>query len=50
MDQEAFADYLTFVSTPAPRTMFAGITKLAPAECLRVTPDGQIEVGATGRR
>ncbi len=44
MDREAFADYLTFVSTPAPRTMFAGISKLAPAEYLRVTPDGRTEV------
>ena len=43
MDRDAFADYLTFVSTPAPRTMFEGIHKLAPAEYLRVGPDGSVE-------
>jgi asparagine synthase (glutamine-hydrolysing) len=42
MDLGAFSDYLTFVSTPAPRTMFAGINKLAPAECARITPDGRM--------
>lgn len=44
MDRDAFADYLTFVSTPAPRTMFEGVRKLAPAEYARVRPDGRIEV------
>src|SRR5205823_9858526 len=32
LDAEAFYHYLTFVCTPAPLTMFAGIRKLAPAE------------------
>ncbi|MDQ3103593.1 MAG: asparagine synthase (glutamine-hydrolyzing), partial [Actinomycetota bacterium] len=43
MDRDAFADYLTFVSTPAPQTLFEGVLKLAPAECARITPDGRIE-------
>lgn len=42
MDEAAFSDYLTFVSTPSPRTMFAGVRKLAPAECARITPDGRM--------
>ena len=32
LDEEAFVHYLTFVCTPAPLTLFAGIRKLAPAE------------------
>src|SRR4051812_24281104 len=30
LDVEAFHHYLTFVATPAPLTMFAGVRKLAP--------------------
>ena len=40
LDEEAFHHYLTFVCTPAPMTMFAGIRKLAPAERMLVRPDG----------
>ena len=40
LDVEAFYDYLTFVCTPAPATMFAGIRKLAPAERMTVGADG----------
>lgn len=40
LDVESFAHYLTFVSTPAPATMFAGISKLAPAERMVVRADG----------
>jgi asparagine synthase (glutamine-hydrolysing) len=40
LDVSAFHDYLTFVCTPAPSTMFAGISKLAPAERLTVGIDG----------
>jgi asparagine synthase (glutamine-hydrolysing) len=43
MDEEAFHHYLTFVSTPAPLTMFAGIRKVAPAERLIVHADGRVE-------
>lgn len=40
LDEEAFFHYLTFVCTPAPLTMFAGIRKLAPAERMTVRADG----------
>lgn len=43
LDEEAFADYLTFGFTPPPRTMFAGISKLAPGELMTVTAGGEIE-------
>src|SRR6202035_5864153 len=42
LDVEAFHDYLTFVCTPAPSTMFAGISKLSPAERVTVAMDGKI--------
>jgi len=42
LDVGAFHDYLTFVCTPAPSTMFAGIGKLAPAERVTVGADGNI--------
>jgi asparagine synthase (glutamine-hydrolysing) len=40
LDVDAFHDYLTFGFTPPPRTMFAGISKLAPAERMLVRADG----------
>jgi len=42
LDVEAFHDYLTFVCTPAPSTMFAGISKLSPAERMTVSAAGDI--------
>jgi asparagine synthase (glutamine-hydrolysing) len=42
LDVTAFSDYLTFVCTPAPSTMFAGISKLSPAELMTVNADGDI--------
>jgi asparagine synthase (glutamine-hydrolysing) len=42
LDVQAFHDYLTFVCTPAPSTMFAGIGKLSPAERVTVRSDGNI--------
>src|SRR4051812_20916004 len=42
LDEEAFFHYLTFICTPAPSTMFAGIKKLAPAERMVVKADGTI--------
>ena len=42
LDEEAFHHYLTFVCTPAPLTMFKGISKLAPAERMLVKADGRI--------
>jgi asparagine synthase (glutamine-hydrolysing) len=43
LDEEAFGHYLTFVSTPAPLTMFKGVSKLAPAERMVVSPDGSVK-------
>jgi asparagine synthase (glutamine-hydrolysing) len=43
LDEEAFFQYLTFVCTPAPLTMFRGIHKLAPAERMTVRADGSVE-------
>jgi asparagine synthase (glutamine-hydrolysing) len=42
IDFEAFLHYLTFVSTPAPLTLFAGIRKLRPGTLLRVDRRGGI--------
>jgi asparagine synthase (glutamine-hydrolysing) len=42
LDLEAFHHYLTFVATPAPMTMFSGISKLAPAERMIVREDGSV--------
>ena len=33
-------DYLSMLSVPAPQTMFAGVQKLRPAECLLIGCDG----------
>ena len=43
LDEEALADYLTFAFTPPPRTMYRGISKLAPAERMVVRADGSVE-------
>ncbi|HWG56382.1 MAG TPA: asparagine synthase (glutamine-hydrolyzing) [Gaiellaceae bacterium] len=42
LDEESFFDYLTFAAPPAPRTMFAGISKLRPAERMTVRADGSV--------
>jgi asparagine synthase (glutamine-hydrolysing) len=42
LDEEAFYHYLTFVCTPAPLTMFKGISKLSPGERMLVRADGSI--------
>lgn len=42
LDEEAFSHYLTFMCTPAPLTLFAGIRKLAPSQRMIVRPDGSI--------
>ena len=43
LDEEAFGHYLTFIATPAPQTMFAGIDKMAPAERMTIRADGSTE-------
>jgi asparagine synthase (glutamine-hydrolysing) len=40
VDPVALAHYLTFVAVPAPRTLFAGVSKLAPGHTMLVTRDG----------
>jgi len=40
VNEEALQDYLSFLTVPAPNTLFAGIKKLPPATWLKVLPDG----------
>jgi asparagine synthase (glutamine-hydrolysing) len=40
IDPTALMQYLTFVAVPAPRTLFAGVSKLAPASTMVVGRDG----------
>ncbi len=42
LDVAAFHDYLTFVCTPGPSTMFAGVNKLLPAERITVDEAGNM--------
>ncbi len=41
LDDDAVEDYLTYRSVPPPRTLFAGVHKLAPGAALRVAADGR---------
>jgi asparagine synthase (glutamine-hydrolysing) len=41
VNEEALFHYLSFISTPAPDTLFAGIRKLQPGSFLTVDADGQ---------
>ena len=43
VDEEAFFHYLSFLTTPAPRTLYRGIRKLQPGTWLRVRPDGSVK-------
>lgn len=43
VDEEALFHYLSFLTTPAPQTLFAGIRKLPAGTWLRVGADGAIE-------
>lgn len=40
VNEEALLDYLSFLTTPAPDTLFAGIKKLSPGTWLKVSSDG----------
>lgn len=42
VDELALYHYLSFLTTPAPQTLFAGIRKLPGGTWLRITADGQI--------
>jgi asparagine synthase (glutamine-hydrolysing) len=44
LDEESLYHYLTFLTTPAPRTLFKGISKLPPGHLLTCDERGQIEV------
>ena len=43
VDEEALYHYLSFLTTPAPQTLFDGIRKLSCATWLRVKEDGRIQ-------
>ncbi len=42
VDEEAFYHYLSFLTTPAPQTLFAGIQKLPCATWMRIGENGEI--------
>ena len=42
INEEALFDYLSFLTTPAPTTLFEGIRKLPPGTWLRVASDGSL--------
>jgi asparagine synthase (glutamine-hydrolysing) len=42
VDEEAFYHYLSFLTSPAPRTLFEGIRKLPGGTWLRVNADGDV--------
>jgi asparagine synthase (glutamine-hydrolysing) len=44
VDEEALYHYLTFLTTPAPLTLFAGISKLPPGCFLRCNRAGDIKI------
>lgn len=43
VNEEALFHYLSFISTPAPHTLFAGIRKLPPGTFLAIDPSGLVE-------
>jgi len=43
VNEEAFFHYLSFLTTPAPDTLFAGIHKLPPSTWMRIDDDGTIK-------
>ena len=43
IDEESLFHYLSFLTTPAPRTLYRGIYKLRPGTWLRVRPDGRVQ-------
>ncbi|MCH8829259.1 MAG: asparagine synthase (glutamine-hydrolyzing) [Planctomycetes bacterium] len=42
VDEEALFHYLSFLTTPAPMTLFAGIQKLPPATWMCIRPNGDV--------
>jgi asparagine synthase (glutamine-hydrolysing) len=43
LDEESFFHYLTFAFVPAPRTIYSGIDKVAPAERVTISRNGSVE-------
>ena len=43
IDEESLFHYLSFLTTPAPRTLYKGICKLQAGTWLRVRPDGSVQ-------
>jgi asparagine synthase (glutamine-hydrolysing) len=43
IDEESLFHYLSFLTTPAPRTLYRGIRKLQAGTWLRVRPDGSVQ-------
>ena len=43
IDEESLFHYLSFLTTPAPRTMYRGISKLQAGTWMRVRPDGSVQ-------
>jgi asparagine synthase (glutamine-hydrolysing) len=43
VDETAFFHFLSFMTTPAPMTLFAGINKLPAGSWLRIDADGRVE-------
>jgi len=43
VDEEGFYHYLSFLTVPAPHTLFSGIRKLPPATWIKVREDGNVE-------
>ena len=43
VDEQGFYHFLTFLTTPAPQTLFRGIRKLSPGTWMRVWSDGRMK-------
>ncbi len=44
LNSRAFYDYLSFLTSPAPDTLFEGIKKLPPATWMKVRADGSVRI------
>jgi asparagine synthase (glutamine-hydrolysing) len=42
LDEDALASYMSFICTPAPKTLFGGVRKLEAGTWLRINEDGNI--------
>lgn len=42
IDEQSLADYLSFLTTPAPATLFAGVRKLPPGTWMTFDADGRV--------